>query len=68
MELHDWLDAVPGRATWLADELGVTKAAVSQWRDSGVPLVRVQRVAELTGGEVTEEEMLRHAMRCKTAA
>lgn len=67
MELHEWLDLPEnkGRAMWLADQLGRSRAAVSLWRDEGVPLPLIPRIAELTGGLVTEERMLRHAMSCK---
>jgi hypothetical protein len=66
MELHTWLDDNPGRATWLADQLGCTKGAVSLWRDEGVPMLRMQRIEELTGGQVTVDAMFKHAVRCKT--
>ena len=67
MNLNEWLDGQPGRSTWLAEQLSVTKAAVSQWRDSGVPLYRIPRVAELTNNEVTEAEMLTAAMQASLA-
>jgi hypothetical protein len=70
MELHQWLDMPEnaGKATWLADQLSRTKAAVSLWRESGVPLGLIPRVAEVTGGAVTVDAMLQHAMRCRAAA
>jgi hypothetical protein len=68
MELHQWLDAEPGRATWLAENLDRSKTAVSLWRDEGVPMLLMKRVEELTGGVVTCSAMFEHAVRCKTAA
>lgn len=67
MELHAWLDAEKGRASWLAEQTGRGRAAVSLWRTEGVPLAMIPRVAELSGGAVSEDEMLRHAMQCRLA-
>jgi hypothetical protein len=69
MELHTWLDLPEneGKATWLADELGCSKTAVSLWREHGVPLWRIPKIVALTEGAATEEAMLRHAMRCRVA-
>ena len=67
MELHRWLDAEPGRATWLADNLGRSKTAVSLWRDEGVPMLLMKRIEELTEGAVTVAAMFDHAVRCKTS-
>ncbi len=66
MTLHEWLDASSGRATWLAERLGRSKAAVSLWRDCGVPLQLMERIAELSAGEVSVDAMLRHALEKKT--
>jgi hypothetical protein len=49
----------------LADAMGVTKAAVSLWRDNGVPMTQMSRIAEFSAGIVTVDEMLRHAFRCR---
>ncbi len=70
MELHQWLDKPEndGKATWLAAQLDRSKTAVSLWREQGVPLPLIPRIAALTENVVTEEAMLRHAMRCKTAS
>ena len=70
MELHEWLDLPgnEGKATWLAAQLSRTKAAVSLWRESGVPLALIPRVAEVVGGQVTVDAMLKHAMRCRSAS
>ena len=43
-----------GSATKLADALGITKAAVSQW-DKFVPELRALQLERLTGGELKEE-------------
>lgn len=69
MELHTWLDRPEnkGRAVWIADQLGRSKAAVSLWRDEGVPLPLIPKIAALTFGAVTEDAMLRHAMERKGA-
>lgn len=67
MDLHTWLDAEAGRATALASSLGIGKAAVSFWRDGGVPLVHMERVASLTDGAVTVADMVEHAIACKQA-
>ncbi len=68
-DLHAWLDLPEnkGKATWLAEQLGCSKAAVSFWRDDGVPLHRIPEVAKLLEGRVSEAAMLRHAMACKVA-
>ena len=70
MELHEWLDKPEnkGKASWLAEQLGRSKTAVSLWRDEGVPLPLIPQVANMTGGQVTEDDLLRHALRCKAAA
>jgi hypothetical protein len=62
MDLHTWLDLPEnkGKASWLADQFGINKAAVSFWRESGVPLDRMQRVHELTEGAVTVADMVAH--------
>ncbi len=66
MTLHEWLDANPGKASWLADQVNRSKTAVSLWRNEGVPLPLIPRIAELTGGAVKQEAMLSHALTCKT--
>jgi hypothetical protein len=65
MELHAWLDQERGRASWLADRIGRSKAAISLWRAGGVPLELIPRIAEETAGQVSTEAMLRHALACK---
>jgi hypothetical protein len=67
MELHEWLDKPEnhGKAVWLADQLQRSKTAVSLWREDGVPLPLMPRIAELCDG-VTVQAMLTHALACKT--
>jgi hypothetical protein len=69
MDLHTWLDdpGSRGRTIWLAEQLGVTKGAVSQWRAEGVPMKHMERIAALIP-EVTTAAMLAHALSCRTAA
>lgn len=70
MDLHTWLDLPEnnGKAAWLAAQLDRSKTAVSLWRDQGVPLPLIPRIAELTDGAVTVEAMLLHAMNRKATA
>lgn len=70
MDLHDWLDKADnaGKAAWLALQLDRSKAAVSLWRTDGVPLHLIPKIAALTDGEVTEDEMLRHSLARKIDA
>lgn len=65
MNLHTWLKAESGRVTWLAERLGVTKGAVSQWRDNGVPMEHWPRIVELTDGQVDLTTMAEHAMHAR---
>jgi len=67
MDLHTWLDAETGRASALADALGVSKTAVSLWRDAGVPLSHMPDIAKHTGGAVTVTEMAQHAVERKAS-
>lgn len=64
MDLHTWLDAPEnaGKAAWLADQLDRSKAAVSLWREAGVPLEHMPRIQELTGGAVTIDDMVAHKL------
>lgn len=57
MRLETWLDAEAGRATALAAHFNVTRAAVSQWRDNGVPRDRMIAVRAYTKGAVKLDEM-----------
>lgn len=38
-----------GAMTTMAKALGVTRAAVSVWKDAGIPLKHVPRLKQLTG-------------------
>lgn len=60
MDLHTWLDKPEnkGKATALADHLGVTLAAVSLWRKSGVPLKHMQQVVAFSKGAVKLKSLL----------
>lgn len=58
MNLNQWLDNEVGRSAHLAKHFGVTPSAVTQWRSNGVPVERMKAVRDLTGGEVSIEEML----------
>lgn len=66
MDLHTWLDANPGKAAWLAEQLGRSKTAVSLWRDAGVPMPLMPRIEELTDGAVKVDAMFKHALACRT--
>lgn len=46
-EFGEWLSAERGRVTKLADAIGVTHSAVSQWNQ--VPAERVVQVEKVTG-------------------
>lgn len=67
-DLHTWLDKPEnkGKAAWLAEQLDRSKTAISLWRDEGVPLPLIPKIAALIGDDVSINEMLRHAMVCKT--
>ncbi len=58
MIFADWLDAGRGRLTAVATAFGLTPGAVSQWRESGVPVARMKAVRDLSNGEVTLEDMV----------
>lgn len=66
MDLHTWLDSSPGKAAWLAEQLGRSKTAVSLWRDAGVPMPLMPRIVELSEGAVSLDDMLKHALECRT--
>lgn len=67
MELHAWLDQERGRAIKLAESLGASKAAVSLWRQNGVPIEFMPAIVAHTEGSVTEADMVAHAIRCRQA-
>lgn len=58
MDLTKWLKDETGRAAALAKHIGVSPAAVSQWKTNGVPLAHMKAVRDFTGGEVTLDEMV----------
>jgi DNA-binding transcriptional regulator YdaS (Cro superfamily) len=58
MDLTKWLKDGTGRAAALAKHIGVSPAAVSQWKTNGVPLAHMKAVRDFTNGEVTLEEMV----------
>lgn len=61
MEQHpiDRAAAIVGSQKALADGLGVTKAAVGQWKDEGrrVPAEHCPQIERMTGGRVRCEEL-----------
>lgn len=69
MDLHTWLDKPEnkGKALALSERLGLSKASVSLWRESGVPLVHMQAVYEFSNGAVTVPSMVAHAAACRAA-
>lgn len=67
MELHSWLDKERGRAIKLAETLGASKAAVSLWRQNGVPIEFMPAIVAHTDGAVTAADMVAHAVRCRQA-
>lgn len=58
MNLNDWLEAERGRSEALATHIGVTKAAVSQWKTNGVPVGHMKAVRDFSDGAVTLDEMV----------
>jgi pyruvate kinase len=46
-ELLDYLNAERGRRVWMAHELGINPASISQW--DRVPVERVNDISRLTG-------------------
>jgi DNA-binding transcriptional regulator YdaS (Cro superfamily) len=59
MDLKTWLEPRgSGKALALAEHIGVSVSAVSQWKTNGVPLAHMKAVRDFTGGEVSLEEMV----------
>mgnify|MGYP001424756213 CR=1 FL=1 len=58
MDLYTWIDAERGRMSAMAAHFGISVAAVSQWRTTGIPVDRMKAVRDYTGGQVTLEEMI----------
>ena len=48
-----------GSQTALANMLGVTRGAVSQWRDSGIPANRAVQIERLTAGKFKAAKIAR---------
>lgn len=67
MDLHTWLDKPEnrGRSKALAIHLGVSSAAVSLWRENGVPLDHMPEVVKFTRGAVKLTAMFEHAIACR---
>lgn len=63
MELKDWLEAEGerGRQSALAVHCKVSPAAVSQWKDDGVPVTQMEAVRDFTDAAVSIEAMVKHA-------
>lgn len=61
MKFNTWLDAEVGRLKNIADAFQITPSAVSQWRANGIPPDRMRAVHDLTGGDVSFEEMIPEA-------
>lgn len=58
MDFVTWIEAEKGRATALAAHLKRTPAAISQWKQNGVPVDLMKAVRDFTGGAVSLDEMV----------
>lgn len=67
MNWNQWIDAEKGRAAIAARHFDVTEAAVSQWRDNGVPVGRMRAVCEFTEHEVTVDDLVAERDAAKAA-
>lgn len=74
MDLNQWLTQPEntGKTKWLAEMVGKSVASIYLWRSNGVPFQYMQRVSDLTAGQVTVQDMLAHKLaaavdRSKTA-
>ena len=55
------------KAARIAKKLDVTPSAVSQWRDSGVPVGHMETLVDLTANDVSLPDMLAHLHACVKA-
>ncbi|MBD9530436.1 hypothetical protein IB233_02160 [Comamonas sp. CMM01] len=58
MELKTWLNAERGRASALAQHLGVSQGRITQMADEGVPTKHMRKVRDFTKQIVTLESMV----------
>lgn len=59
MNLHEWLATGKGRQSALAAHLGITVAAITQWRENGIPVVHMERIQRFTRRAVRLADMVR---------
>jgi len=59
MTFPEWLDGERGRLVAVAERFSVSRSAVSQWRDNGVPRDLILDVHRFTGGAVSLEDLVR---------
>ena len=59
MTLRDWIDGKEGRLSWLARHFAISRQAVFQWAEKGVPAKRMLEVNRVTRGDVTLRDMAR---------
>jgi len=57
-KLKTWLDMERGRATALAETLGVSPGRITQMADDGVPVKYMKQVIAFTGGAVSLESLV----------
>lgn len=62
MTLTEWLEQQEGRASALARHCGVSDAAVSQWKASGVPLHQIRRVVAYTNGDLSQPMLVEQVL------
>jgi len=58
MKLKTWLEMERGRATALAEKLGVSTGRITQMSDDGVPIKYMKQVIAFTGGAVSLESLV----------
>lgn len=61
----DWVKEKPGRTRDLAAHMSVSPSAVSQWRETGVPLDRMADVVTYSCGELTIEGLALESIAAK---